>query len=95
MAFERGKSGNPGGRPKDKPFTDALRLELAAAGEDHKALRTIARKVIDRAGKGDLAAASFIADRLEGKPAVSIENGESGAFETVSRIELVAATADE
>ncbi|MGY3535395.1 DUF5681 domain-containing protein [Bradyrhizobium sp. USDA 4452] len=91
MAFEKGKSGNPGGRKKEKPFADALRMELADAGEDSKALRAIARKVIKRAEAGDLAAASFIADRLDGKPTVAIENGEDGPFETVTRIELVAA----
>jgi len=42
MPFEKGKSGNPGGRPKGKPFRDALMMEIAAAGEDHKALRKIA-----------------------------------------------------
>ena len=90
MAFEKGKSGNPGGRKKEKPFADALRLELASAGEDSKALRAIARKVIKRAEAGDLAAATFIADRLDGKPVQAIENGEDGAFETITRIELVA-----
>jgi len=91
MAFEKGKSGNPGGRKREKPFSDALRMELTAAGEDSKALRAIARKVIKRAEAGDLAAASFIADRLDGKPVQAIENGEDGPFETVSKIELVAA----
>ncbi|WP_050384561.1 DUF5681 domain-containing protein [Bradyrhizobium pachyrhizi] len=92
MAFEKGKSGNPGGRKKEKPFADALRVELAAVSDqDSRGLRAIARKVIKRAEAGDLAAASFIADRLDGKPAVAIENGEDGPFETVSRIELVAA----
>jgi hypothetical protein len=91
MAFEKGRSGNPGGRKKEKPFADALRMELAEAGENSKALRAIAKKVIKLAEAGDLAAASFIADRLDGKPAVSIENGEDGPFETITRIELVAA----
>ena len=39
MVWTKGVSGNPGGRAKEKPFRDALRLELAAAGDDHKALR--------------------------------------------------------
>jgi Family of unknown function (DUF5681) len=42
MPFEKGKSGNPGGRPKGKPFRDALMMEIKAAGDDHKALRKIA-----------------------------------------------------
>lgn len=91
MAFEKGKSGNPGGRKREKPFADALRMELAALGDDSQALRAIARKTIKRAEAGDLAATAFIADRLDGKPAIAIENGEDGPFETVTRIELVAA----
>ena len=71
MAFTKGKSGNPGGRPKEKPFADALRLEIAAAGSDHKALRAIARNLIELAQTPELAALpaiNAIADRLDGKP---------------------------
>lgn len=72
MAFAKGKSGNPGGRKSDKPFADALRMELNAAGEDHKALRAIARNLILLAQKEEkeaLPAINAIADRLDGKPA--------------------------
>lgn len=72
MAFQKGKSGNPGGRKSEKPFADALRMELAEAGENHKALRAIAKNLIDLAQKGELAALpaiNAIADRLDGKPA--------------------------
>lgn len=72
MAFAKGKSGNPGGRKSEKPFADALRMELAAAGENHKALREIARNLIDIARHPDmtaLPAINAIADRLDGKPA--------------------------
>lgn len=76
-----------GSENKDKPFREALRLELAAIGEDQKALRRIARNLIKLAGgdaeaiDGGLAAIKEIADRLDGKPAQAIENGEGGAFE--------------
>jgi Family of unknown function (DUF5681) len=33
MPFQKGKSGNPGGRPKEKPFRDALRMEMLAADQ--------------------------------------------------------------
>ncbi len=81
-----------GAQNKDKPFRDALRMELAAVGEDHKALRQIARNLISLATKDDqsaMQAIKEIADRMDGKPAVAIENGEGGAFEVINRIERV------
>lgn len=82
MAFQAGQSGNPGGRPKDKPFRDALRLEIASLGEDDpKSLRRLARKLLETAANDDgLQAIKEVADRLDGKPAQSIENGEDGDF---------------
>jgi hypothetical protein len=44
-------------------------LVLPAADGDVKVLRTIARKLLDRAIEGDLAAITSVADRLDGKPA--------------------------
>lgn len=73
----------PAGSPnKDKPFRDALRMELAALGEDDpKTLRRLARKLLETASKDDgLAAIKEVADRLDGKPAQAIENGEDGDF---------------
>jgi len=70
--FRRGRSGNPGGRPKEKPFKAALDMELKAAGEDHKKLRGIARKLIACAEKGESWAIREIADRLDGRPAQEI-----------------------
>jgi hypothetical protein len=67
-------AGRPqGSMTKDKPFRDALRMQLAAAGEDHKALRTIAQGLIDRAAQGDVGAIKEIADRLDGRPSRSVE----------------------
>lgn len=70
MAGVKGRSGTNKG--KDKPFSDALRMEIAEAGENHKALRAIARNLITLAQKEELAALpaiNAIADRLDGKPA--------------------------
>jgi hypothetical protein len=73
-AWVKGKSGNPLGRAVEtstKPFGEALRMEIAAAGADHKALRAIARNLITLAQKPDatgLSAAMAVADRLDGKP---------------------------
>lgn len=71
-------AGRPAGSPnKDKPFRDALRMELAAVGDDHKALREIARNLISKAmsplDKDAMSAAKEIGDRLDGKPAQSVE----------------------
>lgn len=64
----------PAGSPnKDKPFVEALRMELAAAGDNHKALRRIAKTLIGMAENGDMQAISAIADRLDGKPAQTVD----------------------
>jgi hypothetical protein len=65
----------PGGRPigsinTQRPFADALRMELAAAGGDQRTLRAIARNLIELAvgtGPNSLAAIREISDRLDGK----------------------------
>jgi hypothetical protein len=67
MVWKPGASGNPGGTRRTKPFYEALRLEIAAAGDDHKALRRVARALIERAAGGDTAAISVLADRLDGR----------------------------
>jgi hypothetical protein len=67
-----------GSQNKDKPFRDALRMELAALGEDSKALRAIARNLIAEAQKPEnsIPAIKEIADRLDGKPAQAVIGGE-------------------
>jgi hypothetical protein len=48
----------------------------------------MARKLIDRGRKGDLAAINVIADRLDGEPTQAIENADPDEpFRIASRIE--------
>lgn len=67
---------NSRGQQRDKPYRDALRMELAAAeaaGNDMRTLRSIARKHIALANRGDMAAIKELADRLDGKSAQAVE----------------------
>lgn len=71
MAGVKGRSGTNKG--KDKPFADALRMEIAEAEDNPRSLRKIARKLLDKAVEGDVPAMKEIADRLDGKPAQAVE----------------------
>lgn len=71
--------GRPNGSEnKDKPFREALRMEIANAGEDHKALRRVASALIDKAASGDVPAIREIADRLDGKVPQGHEGADGG-----------------
>jgi hypothetical protein len=66
------------GRKQEKPFRDALRMEIAAAGDDHKVLRAVARALLEKATDGDMQAIKELADRTDGKVAQAIV-GDSDA----------------
>ncbi|MDG2188517.1 MAG: DUF5681 domain-containing protein [Candidatus Marinimicrobia bacterium] len=66
--FEKGVSGNPGGRPKWKQVTEIMKSETNTAK-----LETMIDKVFDLALEGNMRAVEFIADRLEGKVAQRVE----------------------
>ena len=71
MPFQKGKSGNPGGRTSERAFADAVRQVISeddgATGK--RKLRRLAEKLYDQAMKGEGWAMQQIADRLDGKPA--------------------------
>lgn len=76
--FQPGQSGNPNGRPKSKPFADALKAALKAMGDDKEALQSVANSLVVKARSGDVAAIKEIADRLDGKVPQGLIGGEEG-----------------
>ena len=62
---------NPRGQQRDKPFRDALRMEIAAAGEDHKALGRWLERYC-KAAAGDVDAIREVGDRMDGKVAQAL-----------------------
>jgi hypothetical protein len=69
-------------------FADTLRMKICA-GHDHRVLRALARKRVEKGLEGDLAALREIGDRLDGKPAQIIERGDV-PVEALSDAELFA-----
>ncbi len=91
MAFappwKPGQSGNPGGRPVKKPFTEALRKALAnkdgASPEDQgKTLTELAVKLVELGLTGERWAIVEIRDTLEGKPAQAITGADNHSTAT-------------
>jgi hypothetical protein len=81
MAFKKGVSGNPGGRSREKIFTDALRLELNRVDptdkDKRKKIHRLAEKLVECALVHKQGwAFQQIADRLEGKPLQPVEHTE-------------------
>jgi hypothetical protein len=48
-------------------------MEIKAAGRDHQRLRTIAKKLLEKAADGDMQAINCLADRLDGRPFQQME----------------------
>jgi hypothetical protein len=88
--FQPGQSGNPNGRPKTRPFKDALRKAIEAAGDDNSALKLVAAALLAKAQEGDVPAIKEIADRLDGKVAQPISGDDEGdAIKVIHKIERV------
>lgn len=77
------------GRRQEKPFRDALRMQLAEAGEDHQALRAVAEKLIAKAQSGDMQAIKELADRVDGKAVQAIAGDDENPIRLIQKIELV------
>ena len=83
MAFQKGQSGNPGGRSKDeKPWTEALRMALNSIdkndkGEKLKKIRLVAEACVNAGLAGDISAIKEIGDRMDGKaPQPQVHQGD-------------------
>lgn len=77
--WKPGQSGNPGGRPKRKPLTDAIARIIDAVGAEK-----FAAAIAAKAELGDVTAFREMADRLEGKVAQPIGGSdELGPIKTV------------
>lgn len=91
MPFEKGNRANPGGRPKSKPWTDALMLAASRKDGDTTKLHKIAAKTVEMALGGDMAAIKEFGDRIEGKPAQTTDlnvNDNKRSLAEFSREEL-------
>ncbi len=82
--FMPGVSGNPSGRTKRRHITDAL-----LQGATPERLQALQDTMWRAAAKGDLQAAMWIADRIEGKAVARQETGDPGSFEDLlSRVSV-------
>lgn len=76
MAWKKGQSGNPNGRPpKAKAMSEELRrlLQRHAPGTKRSNLEVLVAKLVELAHGGDKDALRYIFDRLEGRPAQALE----------------------
>src|SRR5437660_9838605 len=75
-SWQKGESGNPGGRPK-RLLTEAYQAQLSRTKKRDRQRRTYAELIADaqirKALKGNTMAAREIADRVEGKAGQAIE----------------------
>src|SRR5215471_772241 len=71
--FKPGQSGNPGGRPTSAPITAAIREALDRDHDGVTVAMAIVQRQVRRALKGNLDAAKWLAERLEGKARQSLD----------------------
>jgi hypothetical protein len=83
--FQKGVSGNPGGRPRSAKYSEALRQLLTMDPTETIPVRTNAEKLAKQVfqlattGKKKLGAICEIGDRAEGRPATTVAvNGSDG-----------------
>lgn len=84
MTWEKGKSGNPGGRDGKKLIRRAF-MNCLSVSEAEK----IAQPIIAKAQKGDLEAATFIRDTCDGKPKQEIDINDERSSNLAERFEEI------
>lgn len=91
MAFEKGQSGNPGGRPKESAEVKALAREHGPA-----AIAKLVELMNCGSPRTEVAAAQALLDRGYGKPAQAIIGGDDDdpAVKVLSEITIRAIDAD-
>ena len=89
MAFEKGKSGNPKGRPKSgTTFKDLLEKELSKKDGCSTKKQKMMEVLYRMAAEGNLKAIMAVMERIDGKPVQPTEVDVSGDLE-VSMIKIV------
>lgn len=78
--WQKGVSGNPGGRNRDKPFLAALNKAIAKHGDKESALLRVAKALLDKAITGDMAAINALMDRLDGKAIQTVAGDNDAPF---------------
>lgn len=94
MVFQPGQSGNAGGRPKSREWTEAIRKAVHSIPEDdplkRKRLELLAEALVLKAQSGDVMALEAIGNRLEGKVPQALIGDEDGpAILTEVRVTIV------
>lgn len=89
MAFEKGKSGNPGGRPR-ATMPDGRSLAEAAREHSPKALAVLVYALKSEKIETAMAAAQALLDRGFGRAAQSIEltGAEGGPVQTTAKLDV-------
>jgi Family of unknown function (DUF5681) len=79
MPFPKGKSGNPGGQPKNRVWRDAIEraINRRKGKLDLQGIDELADKLLDTAFAGDMVAMREFGDRIEGKAIQAIEHSGS------------------
>ena len=89
MPFQKGQSGNPGGRPKERPFKDALRQVLSQEddADKKKKLVLLAEALVAKAIDGDVPAAKEVMDRVEGRVPTPVAGADGeGPVEAIIQV---------